>query len=86
MDNQMRLMDVTYSNITYDAKDKTLFGLVTFVTTNGPIHVECRVNDYTPSAQNSPRTALRRVAQTKLTFPAIILSPSTYHQLMSRAA
>jgi hypothetical protein len=86
MDHQMRLIKVTYSNITYDAKEATLFGLVTFVTTNGPIHIECMINDYTPSAHNSPRTALRRVAQTKLTFPAILLSPSTYHQLMSRAA
>lgn len=86
MDHQVRLIKVTYSNITYDAKEATLFGLVTFITSNGPIHVECRVTDYTPSAHNSPRTALRRIAQTKVTFPTILHAPSTYHQLMSRAA
>ena len=86
VDNQMRLKEVTYSNITYDAKDETLFGIVTFVTTNGPLHVECAIQDYVPSAHNTPRTALRRIAQTKLRFPAILQAPSTYHQLISRAA
>ena len=82
----MRKNTVTYSNIAWDPKTRGLFGLVTFHTPKGQIHVECALDGYIPSANNPPRKALLEIAKTKISLPSSKITQSTYQALITRAA
>lgn len=90
----MKIIETLYSNVKHTNNGLSLFGVVTLITTNGPLHIECSLPYASKETFENPYPALRTDEMRQLSRLPMYQehddmfeqTVSVHHELMARLA
>lgn len=90
----MKILETLYSNVKHTNNGLSLFGVVTLITTNGPLHIECSLPYASKDIFENPYPALQADAMRQLSRLPMYQehedmfeqSVSVHNELMARLA